>query len=184
MAGRLGACLWQYKEGLQMDIIVARDDAWGIGKDGELLRRISADMKRFRAMTTGNVLIIGRKTLESFPNGKPLPERVNIVLTKNMEYQAEGVVLCHSPEELPELLRAYEGKDIFVAGGGSISRQLLPLCRRAYVTHIHTAFPADTCFPNLDQDPDWLLVEKGETQEEKDIRFSFDLYENRRFAGK
>ncbi len=75
-----------------MDIIVARDDAWGIGKDGELLRRISADMKRFRAMTTGNVLIVGRKTLESFPDGNPLPERVNIVLTKNMEYPAEGVV--------------------------------------------------------------------------------------------
>ena len=73
MARRSGACLWQYKEGLQMDIIVARDDAWGIGKDGELLRRISADMKRFRAMTTGNVLIVGRKTLESFPDGNPLP---------------------------------------------------------------------------------------------------------------
>lgn len=167
-----------------MDIIVARDDAWGIGKDGELLRHISADMKRFRAMTTGNVLIVGRKTLESFPDGNPLPERVNIVLTKNMEYQAEGVVLCHSLEELPELLHAYEGKDIFVAGGGSIYRQLLPLCRRAYVTHIHAAFPADTSFPSLDKDPDWILVEKGETQEEKGVKFSFDLYENRRFTGK
>lgn len=165
-----------------MDIIVARDDDWGIGQNGALLRRISADMKRFRAMTTGNVLIVGRKTLESFPNGRPLPERVNIVLTKNRGYPAEGAVLCHSPEELPELLRAYEGKEVFVAGGCSIYRQLLPLCRRAYVTHIHSVFPADTRFPNLDENPDWTLIEKGEIQEEKDIRFSFDLYENHRFA--
>lgn len=164
-----------------MDIIVARDDGWGIGRNGDLLRRISADMKRFRAMTMGNVLIVGRKTLESFPGGRPLPERVNIVLTGNREYRAEGAVPCHSPEELPGLLRAYEGKRVFVAGGGSIYRQLLPLCRRAYVTHIHDSFPADTYFPNLDEDPGWVLLEKGAAQEEKGVPFSFDLYENRLF---
>lgn len=160
-----------------MDIIVARDDAWGIGKDGNLLRRIPTDMKRFRSMTTGNALIVGRKTLESFPGGRPLPERVNIVLTSNREYAAEGAVLCHSLEELKERLRAYDGMQVFVAGGGSVYRQLLPLCRRAYVTHIHGEFPADTVFPDLDKDPGWRLVEKGETLEENGVSFSFDVYE-------
>lgn len=87
-----------------MDIIVAVDADWGIGKDGDLLQRISADMKYFREKTTGNVLVMGRKTLESFPNKKPLPNRVNIVLTKNKDYQAEGVVLCHDLAELPAVL--------------------------------------------------------------------------------
>lgn len=167
-----------------MDIIAARDDAWGIGYEGGLLRRIPADMKRFRAMTTGNVLIMGRKTLESFPNSKPLPERVNIVLTGSREYCAEGVVLCHSLEELPAVLREYEGLRVFVAGGGSIYRQLLPYCERAYLTHIRGTYPADTFFPNLDEASGravdgWRLVEKGETQEEKGVAFSFDLYENK-----
>lgn len=160
-----------------MDIIVARDNNWGIGKDGDLLRRIPTDMRRFRKMTTGNAIVIGRKTLESFPSGKPLPERVNIVLTSDRTYPADGAILCHSLEELPEHLRTYRGLHVFVAGGGSIYRQLLPFCERAYVTHIHDEFPADTDFPDLDNAPDWRLVEKGETQEENGISFSFDLYE-------
>lgn len=165
-----------------MDIIVAVDENWGIGKDGDLLQRISVDMKRFRAMTTGNVLVMGRKTLESFPNQKPLPNRVNVVLTTQQAYAAEGVVLCHSLEELPALLRPYEaeGKQIFVAGGGSIYRQLLPLCERAYITKIHHAYPADTTFPNLEEEKDWVLTEKGEMQEEKGVCFSFDLYEKKK----
>ena len=153
-----------------MDIIVARDDAWGIGKDGELLRRISADMKRFRAMTTGNVLIVGRKTLESFPDGNPLPERVNIVLTKNMEYPAEGVVLCHSLEKLPELLHAYEGKGVFVAGGGSIYRQLLPLCRRAYVTRHLVLY--GTQLRRLHLEPINIILKLPMTQSSCDMELS------------
>lgn len=159
-----------------MDIIVAVDEKWGIGKDGNLLQRISTDMKRFRAMTTGNVLVMGRKTLESFPNQKPLPNRVNIVLTANRAYEAEGVVLCHDLAELPQILKEYEGKQVFVAGGGSVYAQLLPQCEKAYVTKIYHAYPADTTFPNLDENPEWELTEKGEVQEEKGIKFSFDIY--------
>lgn len=159
-----------------MDIIVAVDEKWGIGKDGNLLQRISTDMKRFRAMTTGNVLVMGRKTLESFPNQKPLPNRVNIVLTANRAYEAEGVVLCHDLAELPQILKEYEGKQVFVAGGGSVYAQLLPQCEKAYVTKIYHTYPADTTFPNLDENPDWELTEKGEVQEEKGIKFSFDIY--------
>lgn len=162
-----------------MDIIVAVDEKWGIGKDGDLLHRISADMKYFRQMTTGNVLVMGRKTLESFPNKKPLPNRVNIVLTKNREYTAEGVVLCHDMAELPELLKGYADKKIFVAGGGTIYAQLLPQCERAYVTRIRESYPADTVFPNLDENPDWVLAEEGELQEENGVRFSFDVYKRK-----
>lgn len=138
-----------------MDIIVAVDADWGIGKDGDLLQRISADMKYFREKTTGNVLVMGRKTLESFPNKKPLPNRVNIVLTKNKDYQAEDVVLCHDLAELPSVLENYAGKQVFVAGGGTVYAQLLPQCERAYVTKIYQTYPADTAFPNLDENPDW-----------------------------
>ena len=90
-----------------MDLIVAVDSKWGIGKDGDLLHPISADLKYFRQKTTGNVLVMGRKTLESFPNKKPLPNRVNIVLTNNKNYEAEGVVLCHGIDELPEVLKVF-----------------------------------------------------------------------------
>ncbi len=162
-----------------MDIIVAVDEKWGIGKDGDLLQKISADMKYFRQTTTGHVLVMGRKTLESFPNKKPLPNRVNIVLTTNKNYEAEGVVLCHELAELPVVLQAYEGKTIFVAGGGTIYEQLLPQCEKAYVTKIYNTYPADTFFPDLDENPDWMLSEKGEVQEENGIRFSFDIYKKK-----
>lgn len=162
-----------------MDLIVAVDEKWGIGKDGDLLQRISADMKYFRQKTTGNVLVMGRKTLESFPNQKPLPNRVNIVLTTNKEYEAEGVVLCHDLAALPELLKAYEGQQIFVAGGGTIYKQLLSQCEKAYVTKIYHTYEADTVFPNLDENPAWELAEKGEMQEENGIRFSFDVYKKK-----
>ena len=123
---------------------------------------------------------MGRKTLESFPNKKPLPNRVNIVLTKNKDYQAEGVVLCHDLAELPAVLENYAGKQVFVAGGGTVYAQLLPQCERAYVTKIYQTYPADTAFPNLDENPDWELEEKGEMQEEKGVRFSFDVYIKKR----
>ena len=117
-----------------MNLIVAVDENWGIGKDNELLCRISADMKNFRAVTMGHVLVLGRKTLESFPGKKPLPKRTHIVLTANKAYEAEGVILCHSLEELPAVLADYEDDDIFVIGGGSIYEQLLPQCKKAYIT--------------------------------------------------
>ena len=162
-----------------MNLIVAVDEAWGIGKDGDLLCRISADMKRFRAMTSGNILILGRKTLESFPNKKPLPNREHIVLTCNPAYEGEGVILCHSIEELPSVLERFSGKEVFVAGGESIYRQLLPFCEKAYVTKIQATFPADTDFPNLDLLPEWEIVEEEE-HEERGIKFSFVVYQRKK----
>lgn len=161
-----------------MNLIVAVDEQWGIGKDGDLLCRISGDMKRFRAITSGNVLILGRKTLESFPNKKPLPNREHIVLTNNLDYQAEGVTLCHSIVELPKVLEKIKEKEIFVAGGQSIYEQLLPFCQKAYVTKIHAAFPADTHFPDLDAMPEWEIVEE-EALEENGVKFTFVLYQRK-----
>ncbi len=162
-----------------MNLIVAVDEQWGIGKEGDLLCRISGDMKRFRIITSGNVLVLGRKTLESFPNKKPLPNREHIVLTKNPKYSAEGVILCHSLEELPLALERFEGKEVFVAGGESIYQQLLPFCEKAYVTKIYATFPADTSFPNLDLLPEWELIEE-EAHEENGIKFSFVLYHKKK----
>lgn len=163
-----------------MNLIVAVDEQWGIGRDGDLLRRISPDMKRFRSMTTGNVLILGRKTLESFPNKKPLPNRDHIVLTNNLNYQADGVTLCHNIEELPRLLEGFKDKEVFVAGGGSVYKQLLPFCEKAYITKIYDTFPADTYFPNLDAMAEWKIVDESEIMEENDIKFSFVLYERKK----
>ena len=163
-----------------MDLIVAVDEKWGIGKDGDLLHPISADLKYFRQKTTGNVLVMGRKTLESFPNKKPLPNRVNVVLTTNKNYEADGVVFCYDLTDLPEVLKPYEDKQIFVSGGGTIYEQLLPQCETAYVTKIYASYEADTVFPNLDEDPEWELAEKGEMQEENGVQFSFDIYRRKK----
>ena len=163
-----------------MNLIVAVDENWGIGKDGDLLHPISADLKYFREKTTGNVIVMGRKTLESIPKKKPLPKRVNIVLTKNTDYPAEGVVLCHDVEKLPALLAEYKEQEVFVIGGGRIYKQLLPLCDKAYVTHIQAVYPADTYFPNLAEDPAWERTVKGEEMEENGVKFSFDIYEKKK----
>lgn len=179
MVRPLEECLWQYDRRDDMNLIVAVDDQWGIGKDGDLLCRISTDLKRFRSITSGNVLVLGRKTLESFPKKKPLPNREHVLLTKNLEYKAEGVTFCNSIEELPCVLEGFGEKDVFVAGGGSIYQQLLPYCDKAYVTKIHDTFPADTYFPNLDLLSEWEIVEEGEEQEDNGVKFSFVLYQKK-----
>ena len=160
-----------------MNLIVVVDENWGIGQEGQLLCHLPSDLKYFRKTTLGSRVVMGRKTLESFPNGNPLPKRENIVLTRNKGYQKDGVTLCGSVEELEALLGADE-TSTFVIGGGSIYKQLLPYCDKAYITRIYRTFPADTHFPNLDAMPEeWALAEKGERQEENGIAFSFDIYE-------
>ena len=113
-----------------MHAIVAADKNWGIGRNNELLVRIPNDMKNFRRLTEGNVVVMGRKTLESFPGGKPLPNRVNIVLTRQEGYDGKGAVVVHSEEELREELAKYT-EEIFIIGGESIYRMMLPYCEDA-----------------------------------------------------
>lgn len=141
-----------------MKLIAAIDENWNIGKDGDLLVHIPGDMKFFREKTMGKIVVMGRKTLESFPGKKPLKGRTNIVLTTDRSYKPEGsAILVHSLDELTGALSGYETDDVFVIGGGSIYKQLLPLCDTAYITKVHVSREADTSFPNLDEDPEWML---------------------------
>lgn len=160
-----------------MNLIVNVDKNWAIGLGSKLLVRIPQDMKYFRSMTTGHVVVMGRKTLESFPESKPLPNRANIVLTRDQGYQAPGAVVVHSMEELKEELEKYSGEEIFVIGGGQIYRELLPLCDKAYVTKVDRAFDADVYFPDLDQDPQWKMTKVSEEQTYFDLEYVFAVYE-------
>lgn len=156
-----------------MELIVAVYDDWGIGKDGTQPIALSADRKFFRETTKGAMVIVGRKTLADFPGGKPLPNRVNVVLTRQ-GVDMEGVVVCHSPEEAVTL--AKDAPRAMVIGGGSIYRQLLPFCDTAYITKVHTTPESDTFFPDLDQDPQWKLAEVLQEGEENGIAFQMCLY--------
>ena len=160
-----------------MNLIVNVDKNWAIGLGSKLLVRIPQDMKYFRSMTTGHVVVMGRKTLESFPESKPLTNRANIVLTRDQGYQAPGAVVVHSMEELKEELEKYPGEEIFVIGGGQIYRELLPLCDKAYVTKVDRAFDADVYFPDLDQDPQWKMTKVSEEQTYFDLEYVFAVYE-------
>ena len=152
-----------------MNLIVNADKNWGIGKNNELLVHIPNDMKMFRQMTTGKVVVMGRKTLESFPNGMPLPKRTNIVLTHDKDYDAKGAIVVGSKEELLDELEEYKDEDIFIIGGESIYRMMLPYCDTAYVTRTDFAYDADTYFPDLDEMPEWKLVKESEEETYFDI---------------
>ena len=160
-----------------MNIIVAVDQNWGIGKDNKLLVSIPADMKYFRETTTENVVVMGRKTLESFPNGLPLKKRTNIVLTRNENYQAKDAVIVHSEKELLEELKKYPSENVYVIGGASVYEQLLPYCDVAHVTKIDYAYEADTHFPNLDEMPQWRVAASSEEQTYFDLEYQFVRYE-------
>lgn len=159
-----------------MKLIVAVDKNWAIGNKNKLLISIPADMKHFRAITTGHVIIMGRKTLESFPQSQPLGKRVNIVLSKNEDYKVNGATIVHSIEELQEELKQYDKEEIYVIGGESIYRALLPFCDTAIVTKIDESYEADTYFPNLDEMEDWEMVEESEEQTYFDVCYTFATY--------
>lgn len=160
-----------------MNLIAAVDKNWAIGKDNGLLVSIPADMKFFRETTTGKVVVMGRKTLESFPNGLPLKNRVNIVLTTDYSYQVKDAVIVHSKEELEEELQKYNSEDIYVIGGESVYRLLLDECDTAHITKIDYAYEADAFFPNLDENPDWEIVADSEEQTYFDLEFYFLKYQ-------
>ena len=160
-----------------MNLIAAADKNWAIGQKNKLLVSIPSDMKFFRRTTTGKVVVMGRKTLESFPNGLPLKNRRNIVLTSNKEWGVKGAVVVHTLEELFGELEKYASGDVFVIGGESVYRQLLPYCDTAYITRIDHAFQADTFFPDLDGLEDWEMTEAGEEQTCFDLEYRFTKYE-------
>ncbi len=155
-----------------MNLIVAVDQNWAIGKGGNQLIYIPEDLRRFRAMTMGHPLILGRKTMATFPGGRPLKGRRNLILSRNPEFAPEGA------EVYPDLetLLAHACDDAFVIGGESVYRTLLDCCEKAYVTKIHRTYPADCWFPNLDEHPDWEMTGESEPLEYDGVVFHYVDY--------
>ena len=162
-----------------MNAIAAVDANWAIGNKNRLLTSIPADMKFFREKTMGHVVVMGRKTLESFPNGLPLKNRVNIVLTANRSYKVKDAIIVHTKEELLEELKKYDSNELYIIGGGSIYEMLIPYCDTAYITKIDHAYAADTYFPNLDQMDEWEMTEVSEEQTCFDLEYVFAKYERK-----
>lgn len=160
-----------------MNLIAAVDKNWAIGNKNQLLVRIPADQKFFRETTTGKVVVMGRKTLESFPNGLPLKNRTNIVLTRNPDYQVSGAVVVHDEQELHRVLEHYPSEDIYIIGGETVYRQFLDECDVAHITKIDFAYEADAYFPNLDERPEWRLAADSEEQTYFDLEYYFYRYE-------
>lgn len=159
-----------------MKMILSADENWGIGKDNRLLASVPEDMKFFRETTSGHVVVMGRKTLESFPGGKPLKNRTNIVITTDREYDGKGAVVVNSFEELKKLLESYETDDVFIIGGGNVYRQMLPYADTCYITKFRKSFDADTFFPDLDKNPEWKLTQESETKTHEGMDYSFCTY--------
>lgn len=160
-----------------MIMIAAVDENWGIGINGELQFHIRQDLKRFREITENNVVIMGRKTFNSFKSG-PLKNRVNIVMTRDVGFSAEGVYIANAISGLNGLLNLpeCEGKEFFIIGGESIYRQFIDYCAKAYITHVYEAREADSFFPKLNELPGWECIERLGPNEENGIRFEYATY--------
>ena len=159
-----------------MNAIVAVSENWGIGKDNALLFHIRADLQRFKALTTGHTVVMGRRTLESLPGGRGLPGRRNLVLSTRPDFAAERAEVVRS---LDEAVAAAE-EDAFVIGGETVYRALLARCERVYVTKVFAAADADAFFPDLDAAPGWAVEESGPVQEENGLRFQYVIRRKRR----
>ena len=161
-----------------MNIIAAVDRNWAIGNKNSLLVKIPRDQKLFMEMTMGKVVVMGRNTLESLPQKQPLKNRENIILSSHKNYAVKGAAVVHSMEELFEELKQYKSEDIFVVGGETVYRELLPYCDTAHITKIDYEYEADARFPNLDELPGWKLVADSEEQTYFDLEYYFLQYQN------
>lgn len=160
-----------------MNLIVAVSENWGIGKDNNLLFYLPSDLAYFKEKTLNKVVVMGEKTYLSLPK-RPLPKRTTIVITLDKTFKEENVTIVHSVEELLQVIKSYNQEDVFVCGGGTIYKLLLPYCKLAYVTKVKADKEADTFFPNLDEMQNWAISRRGSLKEENGLMFSFDIYEN------
>lgn len=163
-----------------MNLIAAVDSKWGIGNKRQLLVQIPADQKLFRQETTGKVIVLGHRTLETFPQGMPLAGRTNIILSRDPDFKVKGGSVVHSIEELMEELKAYDSRDVYVVGGESIYQQLLPYCDTAHLTVIDHTYEADAHFPNLETDEEWVQTRESDEQTYFDLAYTFVKYERRK----
>lgn len=162
-----------------MNMIVAVDEKWAIGYKNSLLVSIPADQKMFRNETIGKVVVLGRKTLETFPQKQPLGGRTNIILSHNRDYKVKGAIVVHSKEELLEELKKYNDEDIFIIGGSSIYDMMLPYVNTVHVTKIDHAYEADSYFPNLDESDEWHITADSDEQSYFDLTYNFLKYERK-----
>ena len=159
-----------------MNAIVAVDKNWAIGNKGKLLVSIPNDMKMFREETTGKVVVLGRKTLATFPGGRPLKNRTNIVLTTDVNFEAPDATVVHSINELLEELKKYNSEDVYIIGGDSVYKQMIDYCDVCHVTKIDHAYEADTYFPNLEKMDDWELSVETEEMTYFDLEYTFQKW--------
>ena len=162
-----------------MNAIAAVSLNWGIGKGNDLLFHIREDMQRFRALTSGGTVIMGRKTLLSMPGGKPLPKRRNIVITRNPAFVQEGVEVAHSVQEALDMAAGDDGDKVWVIGGGEIYAALLPYCRLCYLTRVYDQPPCDVFFPNLDTRREGQVLHSGPSVSDGALDYQFIEYVNR-----
>ncbi len=163
-----------------MNMIVAVDNNWAIGCKNELLARIPGDQRFFRDVTTGNVVVLGRKTLETFPQKQPLKNRTNIILSTNPDYRVKDATVVHSIEELLQELAQYDSESVYIIGGESVYRAMLPYCDTVHVTKIDHDYEADAYFPNLDELPEWEITADSEEQTYFDLAYVFYKYERKK----
>ncbi|SHH57543.1 dihydrofolate reductase [Sporobacter termitidis DSM 10068] len=161
-----------------MDLIVAVDSNWGIGKGGTQTVVLPEDRRRFRELTNGGTVIVGHRTLLDFPGGKPLPGRRNIVMSRNKDLKIEGAAVVASTDELFREIAGTAPDKVFVIGGDKIFRLLLPYCTRAFITKIKAAPESDTFFPNLDALQNWTLEDAGSPKAYDGIEYAFQVYRN------
>lgn len=164
-----------------MNIILAADRNWAIGKDNDLLIHLPGDLKYFKKMTTSKTVIMGRKTLESLPGGKPLPNRRNIILTRADDFQVSGAEVLNSIEDVLHLIKSGDLKsdEAFVIGGADIYKQMMPHCDKFYITKIDAELPADRYFVDLDQVDGLEITWSGPIEEYKGTKYQHVLYERR-----
>lgn len=162
-----------------MKLIMCVDENWGIGNDGDLLIKIPEDLKHFQSITEDSVVIMGRKTLDSLPNGKPLKNRVNVVLTRQSPKNSnKNLIYVNTLKDilfLNEIAKACD-KRVYIIGGESIIEQLLPYIDSAYITYVRGKFQADKHMPNLDEVDDWKMVSESETKYYYDMEYTYRFY--------
>lgn len=167
-----------------MNIILAADRKWAIGKDNDLLIHLPGDLKYFKKMTTGKTVIMGRKTLESLPGGKPLPNRRNIILTRSKDFEVPGAEVFHSIEDVLQLIKSgnLESDETFIIGGAEIYKQMMPHCDKFYITKIDAELPADCYFVDLDQIEDLKITWRAPVEEYQGTKYQHVLYEREKMA--
>ncbi len=161
-----------------MQLIASIDDNWGLGRDGQLLFRIRDDLRRFRRMTIGRTVILGRKTLYTFPDARPLPDRQHVILSRSPSFSVPGARVCHSRKEVFQAIANTPSEEVFLIGGESVYRLFLPYCTVAHITRVTGDYQADTHLPNLDQLPYWHLSDSGHLLHENAFSYCWLTYKN------